>query len=438
MKLLYKTKVRSEFANYVFAQISNINDGWLRLSLHLSVGKDEDKKSIDKYQLKNVIYVSTRKAEPNDLVSSNYLRFFVEPFYSDKNTFSYLSTQWRFTKGSQLDIASLQNFINTEYSDLFRIDIENEEFQLIQLNEVATVYTRVVKPHQLKPAINKIYFGCPGTGKSHQMALDTEGDERFETTFHPEYDYASFVGSYKPKMKGDAITYAFTPQIFTKAYVYAYQNEAVNVVLTIEEINRGNCAMIFGDIFQLLDRDEKGVSKYKVTPDADLATYLEETLGKRFTGKLVLPNNLSIRATMNTSDQSLFPMDSAFKRRWEWAYIPIDLDQAATMFFTVNGKNYSWQSFLKTVNEKIYKVTESEDKQIGTYFVSGETEIKQAAFKNKVMFYLWFDVFKNDLDNRDNIFKDKNGKSFTFSDLFKKEIGDALLESFLEGLKLTA
>lgn len=282
-------------------------------------------------------------------------------------------------------------------------------------------------------ATNKIYFGCPGTGKSYKMDKETEGYKSFETTFHPEYDYATFVGSYKPKMKGDAITYSFTPQVFTNAYVNAYNNPAKNIVLKIEEINRGNCAMIFGDIFQLLDRHPNGESKYEVTPDADLAAYLRMKLKDKFTGKLKLPRNLSIYATMNTSDQSLFPMDSAFKRRWEWEYVPIDLEKADTMTFVANGKNYNWKTFLEKVNEKIYLLTQSEDKQLGTFFVSGESEIKETQFKTKVMFYLWFDVFKNEIDSEHNIFRSKENKPVTFSDLFKE---NNLLEEIMERLEL--
>ena len=286
-------------------------------------------------------------------------------------------------------------------------------------------------------ALNKIYFGCPGTGKSYQMKQDTEGYKKFGTTFHPEYDYAAFVGSYKPKMDGDKIIYDFTPQIFTKAYVYAYQNSSENVALVIEEINRGNCALIFGDIFQLLDRNSTGESEYDdVTPDSDLASYLESELGEKFTGKLVLPNNLSILATMNTSDQSLFPMDSAFKRRWEWQYIPINLEKADEMAFVVNDKVYNWKKFLEIVNDKIYKLTESEDKQVGTFFVSDSKMIQEQQFKSKVMFYLWFDIFKNEIESEHNIFKDKEGKPITFSDLFKERADDNLLEAILSRLGL--
>lgn len=169
-----------------------------------------------------------------------------------------------------------------------------------------------------------IIYGAPGTGKSYHIKQQLEEkavskENQFRTTFHPDSDYSTFVGAYKPTMEGDVIKYKFVPQAFLKAYVRAYQASTETVYLIIEEINRGNCAQIFGDIFQLLDRNDKGRSEYEIDADEDIKAYLEEKLGKDSEGikggKLCLPSNLYIYATMNTSDQSLFPIDSAFKRR---------------------------------------------------------------------------------------------------------------------------
>ncbi len=191
----------------------------------------------------------------------------------------------------------------------------------------------------------KIFFGAPGTGKSHKVNLITPKDNTitFRTTFHPDYDYAQFVGSYKPKKEGSSISYSFVPQVFAKAYVAAWREhliaekseDAKSVYLVIEEINRGNCAQIFGDLFQLLDRDENGYSSYEIEADVDFAEWIEMQLDSsaapqndipdeiRSGRKLRFPPNFNILATMNTSDQSLFPMDSAFKRRFDWEYVPI-------------------------------------------------------------------------------------------------------------------
>jgi 5-methylcytosine-specific restriction endonuclease McrBC GTP-binding regulatory subunit McrB len=175
----------------------------------------------------------------------------------------------------------------------------------------------------------KIFYGSPGTGKSHKVKELIQGkeDRTERITFHPEFDYSAFVGGYKPTMNGNDIRYEFVPQAFTNIYVNAWNNLDKDYYLVIEEINRGNCAEIFGDIFQLLDRS----NDYHISPTKELKEYLQS----KFNGntdingeKLILPPNLNILATMNTSDQSLFPMDSAFKRRWDWEYIPINYEES--------------------------------------------------------------------------------------------------------------
>lgn len=214
------------------------------------------------------------------------------------------------------------------------------------------------------------------------------------------------------------ITYDFVPQVFTEAYIKAWLNPTEQIYLVIEEINRGNCAQIFGDLFQLLDR-KKGVSEYPVKAETALAEYLSNVLegdaaeGIR-DGKLSLPANLNIIATMNTSDQSLFPMDSAFKRRWDWKYIPTTppADKSRTMELSFKDKTttkycttidagdyeYDWTEFLEKINEKIQNATHSDDKQLGFWFVKteeGTEEITISSFVSKVVFYLWNDVFKD-------------------------------------------
>lgn len=362
----------------------------------------------------------------------------IDELLSNINSFLLKEYEKEVATALTITVNELNNFLSDYNIGINEILDEKIAKTILLINKQSTQNIRVAMRNFINhKAINKIYFGCPGTGKSYQMKQDTEGYKKFGTTFHPEYDYAAFVGSYKPKMHDEKIMYAFTPQIFTKAYVYAYQNPNENVALVIEEINRGNCAMIFGDIFQLLDRKLTGESEYDdVTPDSDLASYLESELGDKFKGKLVLPGNLSILATMNTSDQSLFPMDSAFKRRWEWQYIPINLEKADEMAFMVNEKSYNWKKFLEIVNDKIYKLTESEDKQVGTFFVSDSKIIQEQQFKSKVMFYLWFDIFKNEIESEHNIFKDKDGKPVTFSDLFKERADVNLLEEILTRLEL--
>lgn len=289
-----------------------------------------------------------------------------------------------------------------------------------------------------------IYYGAPGTGKSHRIKEQLEGvpkENIFRTTFHPDSDYSTFVGAYKPTrserplyglfgketvrlndgkdLSEDIITYKFIPQAFLNAYMQAYRKPDENVYLIIEEINRGNCAQIFGDLFQLLDRDEYGVSEYTIKADADLKAFLEDEMGKGNDaikdGELCLPSNLYIYATMNTSDQSLFPIDSAFKRRWDWEYEPIKYKNT-NWVIDIQGEAYSWVSFQKEINRRIFEATSSEDKMLGDYFVNPSNEIiTEKMLLNKILFYLWNDVCK---DGEGDIFKVSDTEDVSFSELY--------------------
>lgn len=297
-----------------------------------------------------------------------------------------------------------------------------------------------------------IYYGAPGTGKSHKIKECLEGvsnENIFRTTFHPDSDYSTFVGAYKPTMrkqyrydacgivkysdeddlagmkKGEPIVeriieYRFVPQSFLNAYMQAYRKPEEKVYLIIEEINRGNCAQIFGDLFQLLDRDKNGVSEYAIKADADLRAFLEDELGKDNIGikdgELRLPSNLYIYATMNTSDQSLFPIDSAFKRRWDWEYEPIKYKNIDWVI-DIDGLKYRWCDFQREVNNRILKDTGSEDKMLGDYFVNPPAKvISYDLFRNKILFYLWNDVCK---DGDADIFP--TDEDFSFSKLYDED-----------------
>ena len=321
-------------------------------------------------------------------------------------------------------------------------------------------------PAESTGSLQKIFYGAPGTGKSNAVKRHTgellDNDEErdlpnvFRTTFHPDTDYASFVGCYKPTMKAtskeektltgkdEEIVYEFVPQTFTDAYIYAYTHSTEQTYLVIEEINRGNCAQIFGDLFQLLDR-KGGVSEYKIKADKDLANYLVDILDEDSEdikeGKLCLPANLNILATMNTSDQSLFPMDSAFKRRWEWEYVPINYGtniKSGTFEITIGDKTYPWVAFIKEVNKRIFDLTQSEDKQLGNFFIKHSVDEKE--FKSKVMFYLWYEVLRDETENNKYFFykkttvdgKDEHGK-FIFKDLYEQDATQTL-QQFLEYL----
>ena len=413
--------------------------------------------------------------------------------------------------------------------------------------------------------LQQIFYGAPGTGKSHKVNETTQIQPKenvFRTTFHPDSDYSTFVGCYKPtkeknnmqsqsildydslvnkfkeyldvknpyqnitractlfghdyhdsivrmqdgnthtipelvadayksgttydsqvragmacyeeavkpQISSSKITYSFVPQAFTKAYLRAWQTTEP-VYLVIEEINRGNCAQIFGDLFQLLDR-KNGVSEYPIKADTDLATYIAEKLSLssrtdspelvRSGEELLLPSNLYIWATMNTSDQSLFPIDSAFKRRWDWKYIKIkkgrdedgnELDWKIVVkdkdenIVKINNKDsLSWWDFISKINEIIASMTSSADKQMGYFFCKADNDgvISADVFISKVIFYLWNDVFKDYGFEDASLFQYKEmidgkevTKELTFPDFYDEEgekVNETRLKGFLESV----
>ena len=386
-----------------------------------------------------------------------------------------------------------------------------------------------------KKTVQQIFYGAPGTGKSHSIKGDAnvkeaeKGNRVFRTTFHPDSDYSTFVGCYKPSMKsGDKIysaeelsvklkeikntgvpypchkfaakywrslkdldpnsikhillacgfteaygvevskgiaigqeflnkdedgkiIYTFTPQAFTNAYVKAW-NTTENVYLIIEEINRGNCAQIFGDLFQLLDRGDDGKSEYPIDSDTDLGNYIAKELenssrsdfpdGVKDGKKLVLPSNLFIWATMNTSDQSLFPIDSAFKRRWDWVYMPIENAEKGWKI-KVNGNEYDWYQFLAAINKEVFALTHSEDKQLGYFFAKAKgTIIDAETLVNKVYFYLWTDVFKDyDFESQKAFRKPNSNEPIAFKNFFEdlekgEKVNERVAEQVLVNLEL--
>ncbi len=306
--------------------------------------------------------------------------------------------------------------------------------------------------------LQQIFYGAPGTGKSHTIKKLTGVDctNVIRTTFHPDSDYSTFVGAYKPTMeetgvsvagkKEKKISYTFVPQSFLQAYVKAWTQDEP-VYLIIEEINRGNCAQIFGDIFQLLDRNDEGYSDYAIHTDKDMENYLKEQLHESprediledvRKGKIMqLPNNLYIWATMNTSDQSLFPIDSAFKRRWDWVYIPIS-DAGKGWTIKIGNNQYDWWEFVRRINAEIETLTSSQDKKLGYFFAKAKDNvIDEKRFVGKVLFYLWNDVFK-DYDVNEDLVKDTDGKlEFWKFYLPDSKVNIEKVQRFLSNLGMT-
>ena len=332
----------------------------------------------------------------------------------------------------------------------------------------------VEKSHSIVASLQQIFYGAPGTGKSYTINRNTTGEDVIRTTFHPDTDYSTFVGAYKPTTieeevmtvigtkavpvenadgshrKESKIVYEFVQQAFLQAYVAAWKKyaeangeEPRKQFLVIEEINRGNCAQIFGDLFQLLDRNAQGFSDYPITADADMKRQLKKAFARLSLAKadsinamykgrevcrevlegdiLLLPGNLYIWATMNTSDQSLFPIDSAFKRRWDWTYRPIS-DAKEGWKIKADGKLYDWWTFLEKINDKVGSLTNSEDKKLGYFFCKADSEniISADTFVGKVIFYLWNDVFK-DYEFGDAIFNDEDGRKLSFDKFYTSE-----------------
>ena len=389
---------------------------------------------------------------------------------------------------------TIRNYFAGGYSEL-HIKKANDGIFDIEITNVNSPYNDgkedglEEKEVKAKPSLSlqQIFYGAPGTGKSHTIKEETKESDVIRTTFHPDTDYSTFVGAYKPTtallpicdelgqpmkigattLHKEQIVYEFVAQSFLQAYVSAWkkyadanENEPQKLYLVIEEINRGNCAQIFGDLFQLLDRNERGFSDYPVKADADMKRQLQKAfagldiaqkdkINTLYESKdivsqvldgdiLLLPNNLYIWATMNTSDQSLFPIDSAFKRRWDWTYMPISNAEMHWMI-EVNGYNYDWWQFLEKTNEKIGSTTNSEDKKLGYFFCKAQDGVISAkTFVGKVIFYLWNDVFK-DYEFGDAIFNDEDGSKLSFDKFFisegtKSKIVEEKVALFLKNL----
>lgn len=251
---------------------------------------------------------------------------------------------------------------------------------------------------------NRIFYGVPGSGKSyyikHHYSLNENNSMR--VVFHPDYTYSDFVGQILPKIeKGEndsenKLRYEFIPGPFTKILKKAYINPEQQFYLVIEELNRGNAPAIFGEIFQLLDRNENGSdvgeSQYSIT-NAEIA----EEIFENSETPIKIPSNLSILATMNTSDQNVFTMDTAFQRRWIMVHIPNKFESPQADY-KIADTEITWQAFAETVNNKLAEIsgelTSTEDKSLGAYFANEADFNDRSRFAEKVLKYLWDDAFK--------------------------------------------
>ena len=420
-------------------------------------------KSSSNYSNKVDNYIETF----GDLYSKTETFFKSNEFADYKVSLFYRPDGRIYLKGLRVNGFSIRDYLVENYSAL---QFDNEGGRVLNLRILSNIEDNgndideeilELEKISLIP-LQQIFYGAPGTGKSHEVKRITKGESVIRTTFHPDSDYSTFVGAYKPTMKpvadkykavagrDEEITYEFVPQSFLQAYINAWryfaeagltsvQSTPKKQFLVIEEINRGNCAQIFGDLFQLLDRDDAGFSEYPIQADSDMKKHLaaafkdlpylktpalgdmtaEETaLAIRNGEKLILPNNLYIFATMNTSDQSLFPIDSAFKRRWDWQYVPIH-DGGKGWMIVADGKRYDWWQFVGAMNNKIGEATYSEDKKLGYFFCKPKDKIIDAEiFVGKVIFYIWNDIFKDFAEESGSLFKDEDGSMLSFNKFY--------------------
>lgn len=336
---------------------------------------------------------------------------------------------------------NIQYFEKSNDLDYNYIDFltSNDNFQKHSNLNITKNYSNntIDKPRQ------RIFFGAPGTGKSYLLNEDAKKyfENNYErVTFHPNYMYGNFIGTFKPfpvrledeKVK-ETIMYKYIPGVLLRLLIKAIKDYDTNYLLVIEEINRANTAAVFGDFFQLLDRNSNGESEYEIAVSEDLKLYLEKQFDKnnltenekRYLGenldKITLPPNFYIWATMNSADQGVMPLDTAFKRRWEFEYIGIN--DAYDKSKDENGKSEfdaynfkanenelaNWNDFRIKINEILSKCHVPEDKLLGPYFISksilesGDPDKIKNAIKNKVLMYLYEDAGKQ---HRRKIFKD--------------------------------
>lgn len=249
---------------------------------------------------------------------------------------------------------------------------------------------------------NILFYGVPGAGKSYEIDRMIVQERSERVVFHPDYTYSDFVGQILPRViqkEGETegkLRYVFEPGPFTKMLKKAHEDPDNMYFLVIEEINRGNAPAIFGDIFQLLDRNDDGSGKYHIS-NYDMAKVV---YGEGNEDEMIrMPANLTLLATMNTSDQNVFTLDTAFQRRWEMHLIKNDVYKAEHAGEKIEGSEISWGRFADITNKEIIRFGEetgsSEDKRLGAYFARISELIKKK-FPEKVLKYLWDDAFKMD------------------------------------------
>lgn len=319
-----------------------------------------------------------------------------------------------------IDLAHLKKSYNTELSKGINIykALADNVFDI----SLGTLLSSQEKQDSKHKGQNILYYGVPGSGKSFTISQICSDDSVMERiVFYPDYSYSDFIGQIVPRLNKDKnLEYVFSPGPFTRILKKAYNNPDNMYYLVIEEINRGNAAAIFGEVFQLLDRDYTGKSEYSIN-NYDIA----ETVYNDSEHPVRIPSNLTLLATMNTSDQNVFTLDTAFQRRWTMKHIPNNFDNEHSDDI-IEGTQITWGAFAQTVNELILQnnngLISSGDKRLGVYFAR-EDELKPALFSEKVLKYLWDDALKLD---RDTLFNEKYKSIEELIEDYETEANDKL------------
>lgn len=365
------------------------------LDIESPIIKDIDRKE----EYKNWLINSRKYADETIKNYVNYITYIYEKGLSEKNLYTTKNITY-------LDELLLKFKSKEEYIEYNNRNNRIPYCALVQYRAFIadTNDYKIDDTDRLTGGYNKIYYGIPGSGKSYIVNEKFNEDEYivFRTTFHPEYTNSDFVGQIIPIVKDNKVKYEFRLGPFTLALKYALENKNKKVCLIIEEINRGNASAIFGDIFQLLDRTEYGKSKYAIYNGPIIDYFAENNISME---KIYVPSNMWIIATMNTSDQNVFTLDTAFKRRWKMEYIKnifADNERSKELrnkIIPLGDKypNVTWEKFVKKINKHIISDTSGingEDKQLGMYFVSIEEINDPKEFAEKILSYLWEDVAK--------------------------------------------
>ncbi|HAT4107009.1 McrB family protein [Clostridium perfringens] len=412
--------------------------------LYISYNNENEDSYLTKDEIENFIFFNNDVAKvikPNLNTVYEEIKKFRKYRILPKSIVNEKEREWK-----QSD-RQIREMINVLVSSGYLIEIEKEKYKLdlkrLSLREKGELLDIILnndfwsgenyesyqkymdidtKKYNLKFSRNRIIFGAPGTGKSYRINNDIEINNLNELyrriTFHPNYTFSQFVGSYKPVGKEDGvINYEFIGGPFLRTLIESLRDEKRGIphILIIEEINRANPAAVFGDIFQLLDRNSEGESTYTINMSSEMKKYVNKELGNN-KDELYIPNNMYIWATMNSADQGVYPMDSAFKRRWSFEYIDIDeneeklkelgceIIELPTEMLDSEGnriyKKYEWNEVRKTINENLKENKINEDKLLGPFFLS-EKELKESRenfdniFKSKVLMYLYEDILKH-------------------------------------------